>query len=104
MSENDKEDVLKPKKTIKFPKINLSRRKKKIKDKIVIQPIDEYLVENRIPEGKIDISAFPDLFGIRLEKNKRDDIATKNLSLKGSPAINLYASLLVAVREIQEKK
>ena len=53
---------------------------------------------------KPDISRFPDLFGIKLDKQKRDDISSKIPVLEGTPAINLYAAVLVAKAEIEKKQ
>ena len=80
---------------VKLPKIKLKKPKKRMK----IQTIEDYVIENKIPVAKPDISAFPDLFAPKLEKKKRDDVPTKSLVLKGTPGINFYASLLVAIAE-----
>lgn len=86
---------------VKLPKIKIKNTKKK---KFVIQTIEEYQIENRLPTPKPDVSSFPDLFTPKLDKMKRDDIPTKSPVLKGTAGIQLYTSLLVAQAEADVKE
>lgn len=88
---------------VKLPKIKLKKEKQK-KKKFVIQTIEDYQVENRLAPAKTDITGYPDLFTIRLEKNKRDDVYTKVSILKGTPGVQLYISLLTAHAAAESKR
>jgi hypothetical protein len=79
-----------------LPEIPLPKAPKRKRKKIIFQTIEEYIVDNNIPLLKPDPSRFPDLFGVKLDKDKRDDMPSKSPALEGTPAINLYAALLVA--------
>lgn len=67
--------------------------------KLKIQSIEEYVIEYGIPKPIKNIHGFPDLFKTKLEKNKMDDMSSKDPILNTSPAINLYASLLTVSKQ-----
>lgn len=76
---------------------------KKLKKRIIIQTIEEYQQENNLQIPKLDISEFPELFIVKLNKNKRDDVPSSVPVLKGTAGINLYTALLVANAELTLK-
>lgn len=85
---------------VKLPKVKL----KKLPKKVVIQTLEEYVIDYKLPTPRPDVSKFPDLFSVKLEKKKRDDVQCKTPVLQGTPATNLYASLLVALAQLESIK
>ena len=82
------------------------RSKKKKKEKFKIQTIEEYVIDYNIPipTPTLNIGKWPDLFSIKLDNEKKDDIVSIVPVLESSPGVSLYASLLVADSEEREKK
>lgn len=85
---------------IKLAKIKLKKSRKKRKNKVTIEPIEKYINDYNLKAPKPDISKFPDLFKVKLDKKQNDDIQSKVSVLEGTPAINLYTALLVATNDL----
>ena len=98
-------------KTLKTAKERIQKADEKYLDpkRLKIQTIEDYYKEVGIkqdPNGPADshIGEYPDLFGIKLKKEEKNDIYCLTPGLESHSSVKLYAALLTANMEIKRKK